>query len=62
MKEEPKMAIVHRIPKKAPAPKTVPDNKRPLNDRGLPGGLPPAPVKPGWRVIGGNSVKLHTHS
>lgn len=54
--------IVHRIATKQKPPARVPDSKRPLQDRGQsPGGLPPAPVKPGWRTVKGAGVKLHTH-
>lgn len=59
------MAIVHRIVSKVKTkpPASVPDNKRPLNDRGLPGGLPPAPIKPAWKATQqGTGIIKHTHS
>lgn len=62
VKNPPKPQVIRTIPGKGYCPKSVPDNKRPLSGSNLPGGNPPAGIKPGWRVSKGNGVKLHTHS
>jgi hypothetical protein len=53
---------VHRIITRVKAPAQVPDNKRPLNDKGLPGGLKPDGFKPGWSLVQGSGTIHHTHS
>lgn len=54
---------VHRVPTAHRTPRTVPNAKRPINERGpSPMGLPPAGFKPGWQLVRGEGTTFHTHS